>query len=133
KGVRATVFLLDEPGGDAAAHLEHARRTPARIEAWSRTGFEREASRADVVVDAIFGTGFAGEPRGDAREAIEAINACGKRVFAVDIPSGVNGADGSVPGAAVRADVTLSIQALKAGHLTLPGALQCGRVDVADI
>jgi NAD(P)H-hydrate epimerase len=72
-------------------------------------------------------------PRGDGLEAIEAVNAAGGRVLAIDIPSGVNGADGSVPGAAVRAATTLAIQALKAGHVILPGALHCGRVDVADI
>jgi hydroxyethylthiazole kinase-like uncharacterized protein yjeF len=133
KGVRATVFLVGEPTGDAAAHLAIARATPVRLAAWARDAFERDAARADLVVDAIFGTGFAGEPRGESLDAIEAVNACGTPVFAIDIPSGVNGADGSAPGSAVRADVTLAIQALKVGHVTLPGALHCGRVDVADI
>jgi NAD(P)H-hydrate epimerase len=54
-------------------------------------------------------------------------------VLAIDIPSGVDGADGSVPGVAVTADVTVAIQALKAGHVTVPGTLHCGRVVVADI
>jgi len=88
---------------------------------------------ADIVIDAIFGTGFSRVPSGDAAQAIEAINNSGARVMAIDIPSGVNGADGSVPGVAVRADLTLAIQALKVGHVMLPGMLQCGRVDVADI
>src|SRR5581483_8649128 len=56
-----------------------------------------------------------------------------QRVLAVDIPSGVNGTDGSAPGAAVDAAVTVAIQALKVGHVTPPGAFRCGRIDVADI
>jgi len=130
-GVRATVFMLDEPSGDAAVHLERARRSHVRIERWSREGFAREATRSDLVVDAVFGTGFRGEPEGVAREAIEAMSA--QRVLAVDIPSGVNGTDGSAPGAAVDAAVTVAIQALKVGHVTPPGAFRCGRIDVADI
>src|SRR2546423_1393365 len=75
KGVRTTAFLVGDPTGDAAAHLELARRTPVRLESWSRAEFDRDAARADLVVDAIFGTGFAGDPRGDALDAIEAVNA----------------------------------------------------------
>jgi NAD(P)H-hydrate epimerase len=132
-GASAVIFLLGEPDGDAAFHLDLARRARVRVEPWSAGEFAREASRADLVVDAIFGTGFAGEPRDTSRDAIEAIGASRKRVLAVDIPSGVSGADGSAPGAAVRADVTLAIQALKVGHVTPPGAFLCGRIDVCDI
>lgn len=130
-GARTTVFLQGEPSGDAAEHLKRARLSPVRIVEWSADSFAREAARADLVVDAIFGTGFSGEPRGAALEAIQAM--AGRRVLAVDIPSGVSGLDGSVPGAAVNADVTIGIQTLKPGHLIRPGAFRCGRVDVADI
>jgi ADP-dependent NAD(P)H-hydrate dehydratase / NAD(P)H-hydrate epimerase len=54
-------------------------------------------------------------------------------VLAIDIASGVSGADGTVPGACVRADVTLAIQALKPGHVMPPGTFRNGRVDVVDI
>jgi ADP-dependent NAD(P)H-hydrate dehydratase / NAD(P)H-hydrate epimerase len=130
-GAHVTIFLLDGPTGDPAAHLKLLRHV--RVEQWSREAFLREAGRSDLVVDAILGTGSSGEPRGDAAEAIASINDSGKRVLAVDIPSGVNSADGSVPGATVIADVTLAIQALKVGHVTTPGAINCGRVDVCDI
>lgn len=125
-------------GGDGivcARHLERAgvRTAVIRVEEWSGEGFAREARRSDLVVDAIFGTGFSRAPTGAAAEAIEAINACGRAVLAVDIPSGVSGADASVPGPAVKADVTVAIQALKVGHVVLPGAVYAGRVDVCDI
>lgn len=132
-GVRTTVFLLAEPSGEAAYHLDLARRfSTSRIETWSADRFAREASRTDLVVDAIFGTGFSGAPKGEAAEAIAAMQTAAP-VLAIDIPSGVSGADGSVPGVAVRADATVAIQALKVGHVVAPGGFRCGRIDVADI
>jgi NAD(P)H-hydrate epimerase len=104
-----------------------------RAEPWSRDAFEDAARIADLAVDAVFGTGFSGEPRGVGAEACRALESVGCRVLAVDIPSGVSGADGSVPGVAVRAGVTVAIQALKPGHVLPPGTFRCGRVDVAEI
>jgi ADP-dependent NAD(P)H-hydrate dehydratase / NAD(P)H-hydrate epimerase len=136
-GVSVTVLLLAELEGDAAAHLSMTRTlTPpgrARIAPWSPESFARVATQADLVIDAIFGTGFSGAPRGEAAVAIEAIGACRRPVLAIDIASGVSGSDGAVPGAAVRADVTVAIQALKPGHVMPPGTFGNGRVDVADI
>jgi NAD(P)H-hydrate epimerase len=125
-------------GGDGlvcARYLSSAgvRTTVVHVDEWSPDRFAHEARRADLVVDAIFGTGFSGAPHGNAAEAITAINTGNAPVLAVDIPSGVAGADGTTPGSAVRATVTLAIQALKVGHVVLPGAMHCGRVDVADI
>ncbi len=136
-GANVTLSLLAEPTGDAAAHLAMARRCGSpgrlRIEPFTPEAFGAAAAKADLVVDAIFGTGFSGEPRGDAAAALEAVAGSGPPVLAVDIPSGVSGVDGSVPGAAVTADVTVAIQALKAGHVLSPGALHCGRIDVAEV
>jgi len=58
---------------------------------------------ADLVVDALFGTGFHGKPRPDAAELIERINGSGAPVVSVDVPSGVDSSTGEVAGAAVRA------------------------------
>jgi NAD(P)H-hydrate epimerase len=136
-GIYTTVFLLDDLTGDAAAHLETTRMLAppgrVRIERWDAGVFARAANAADLVVDAIFGTGFSGAPRGEAAAAIEAIVASRRPVLAIDIASGVSGADGTVPGVAVQAAVTVAIQALKPGHVVAPGAFRCGRVDVADI
>jgi NAD(P)H-hydrate epimerase len=125
-------------GGDGvmcAGHLaaRGVHTTVVRTEAWSNEEFERSTARADLVVDAVLGTGFSGEPRDNVASAIAAINASRKPVLAIDIASGVSGADGTIPGDAVNADVTLAIQALKVGHVAAPGALRAGRIDVADI
>ena len=86
----------------------------------------------DVVVDAIFGTGFRGAPEGRVARAIESL-AGHPRVVAADIPSGVDGATGAVAGAAVQAAVTVAMGAEKLGTALSPGAARAGRVVVADI
>ncbi len=87
----------------------------------------------DVVVDAIFGTGFAGSVESPYREAIESINRSGASVVAVDIPSGVNGTNGHAGPAAVQADVTVAVAAEKLGTAWGPGLDHAGFVQVVDI
>ncbi|CAN5312837.1 hypothetical protein BH18ACT12_BH18ACT12_16370 [soil metagenome] len=88
---------------------------------------------ADVVIDALFGTGFHGDPRPDAVEQIERINGAGAPVVAVDVPSGVDASTGEVAGAAVHADATVTMHAPKVGLVVAPGCLHAGEIEVADI
>lgn len=87
---------------------------------------------AGVVVDGILGTGATGGPRPPAAEAVEVINGCGAVVVALDGPTGVDLSDGSVAGAAVRADVTITFGAPKRGLLLQPGRSHAGRVVVVE-
>jgi NAD(P)H-hydrate epimerase len=87
----------------------------------------------DVVVDALFGTGFTGEPRPEAAEIVERINRTGSPVVAVDLPSGVDASTGEVAGVVVDADVTVTFHAPKIGLAVAPGCRHAGRVVVADI
>jgi NAD(P)H-hydrate epimerase len=87
----------------------------------------------DVVVDALFGTGFRGEPRPDAAELIERINSTHAPVVAVDVPSGVDASTGEIADAAVEADLTVTFHAPKVGLVVGPGRSRAGRVAVADI
>ncbi|MDQ3823983.1 MAG: bifunctional ADP-dependent NAD(P)H-hydrate dehydratase/NAD(P)H-hydrate epimerase, partial [Actinomycetota bacterium] len=87
----------------------------------------------DVVVDALFGTGFRGVPRPDAAAAIDAMNSTGRPVVSVDIPSGVDASSGEVAASAVRAAVTVTFHGRKVGHEVAPGRLHAGDVVVADI
>ena len=92
-----------------------------------------DPSNVDLVLDALFGTGFHGAPRPEAAAAIERINACGAPVVAVDLPSGVDASTGETAGAAVDADVTVTFHARKVGLVVAPGRFHAGRVVVADI
>jgi NAD(P)H-hydrate epimerase len=87
----------------------------------------------DVVVDALFGTGFRGAPRAEAAETIARINASGAAVVAVDLPSGVDASTGEIAGEVVSADLTVTFHGRKVGHVVAPGRFHCGRVVVADI
>jgi NAD(P)H-hydrate epimerase len=92
-----------------------------------------DPSGAEVVIDALFGTGFRGAPRPEAAALIERIGASGAPVVAVDLPSGVDASTGEVAGPAVEADVTVTFHASKVGLAVSPGRFHAGRVVVADI
>src|ERR1700752_1418475 len=87
----------------------------------------------DVVVDALFGTGFHGAPRPEAAEIIERINASPAAVVSVDLPSGVDASTGEIAGAVVDADLTVTFHAPKVGLAVAPGRFRAGRVVAADI
>lgn len=87
----------------------------------------------DVIVDALFGTGFRGEPRAYAAELIGQMNASPAPVVSVDLPSGVDASTGEIAGAAVEAELTVTFHAPKVGLVVAPGRFHAGRVVVADI
>lgn len=132
RGRDVDVLLLaapDELRGDALTNYERLEGPPARP-------FDPAAlAGAGAIVDAILGTGFAGEPRDPARGAIEAINAAAADalVIACDVPSGVDGSTGEVAGAAVRAVATATFHAGKPGLWIAPGKAHAGEVTVIDI
>jgi len=92
-----------------------------------------DPSNADLVLDALFGTGFHGAPRPEAAAVIERVNACGAPVVAVDLPSGVDASTGETAGAAVDADLTVTFHGRKVGLVVAPGRFHAGHVVVADI
>ncbi len=93
----------------------------------------RAIGRADLVVDAVLGTGFQGAWEGAGTELVTMLTAAGAVVLAVDIPSGVDGRTGEIRGAAVRADHTVTFAAPKTGLWFLPGRAHVGTLTVADI
>jgi hydroxyethylthiazole kinase-like uncharacterized protein yjeF len=86
-----------------------------------------------LIIDALFGAGLNRPIKGDPLEMIEAVNANGAPVLAVDLPSGINGTTGAVMGAAINAVETVTFFRRKPAHLLMPGRKHCGRVRVADI
>jgi hydroxyethylthiazole kinase-like uncharacterized protein yjeF len=92
-----------------------------------------ELRPADVVIDAIFGTGFHGEPREEAARSIERIQSANVPVVAVDVPSGVNASTGEVAGVCVEAVTTVTFHGEKVGLAVAPGSLYAGRIELVDI
>ena len=87
----------------------------------------------DVVVDALLGIGLEDAPREDASRMIDLINASGRPVVSIDVPSGVNASTGEISGAAVRATATVTFGAAKVGLAVAPGCVHAGAVTVAPL
>jgi NAD(P)H-hydrate epimerase len=144
-GYRVAVVCVappDELTGDARVNLDRLPgEPPVRLsgEPWSRSGEDAEPAgesplrQAGVLVDALLGTGFQGEPHGAVKEAIEAIKAVGGDVVSVDVPSGVDASTGVVAGVAVSATVTVTFHAAKPGLWIHPGKAHAGAVETIDI
>ena len=109
-------------GSDAADAASHWRGPSAPFT-------PVEAARAELVIDAVFGAGLARDVDGIVADALRAA----RRVVAVDVPSGVDGATGAVRGYAPQAALTVTFFRLKPGHLLLPGRELCGETVLADI
>lgn len=138
-GGRVRVILLGAAAnlkGDAArAHEDYVRAGGAFAEVVSEDAFAEEfrRERPAVIVDAIFGSGLNAEVRGLARRAIDAINAAGAPVVAVDIASGISSDTGAVMGVAAHAALTVTFDYAKYGHASYPGAGFRGELEIAEI
>jgi NAD(P)H-hydrate epimerase len=131
-GVGVTVLATkEEYEGDPGTNFEVLRNLDVRFVRSDE--LEAELGRADLVVDALLGTGFSGEVREKEARIIENMNDSSAPILAVDIPSGVDGATGEVHGVAVRADVTVCAHAAKVGCVISPGREHAGEVVAVDI
>ena len=142
RGARVTVVALvglRETKGDAKTNrdillkLTGAKGGSIAVRQIAGTGAFPRLPRADVIVDAIFGTGFAGAVRGSAQRAIRWINSRRCFVASVDIPSGVEADTGIVHTGAVKANLTVALGLAKIGHYVGAGRAHSGAVVVADI
>ncbi len=129
------VARKEEVSGDAALNL--ALLDPELVRyCTSAADLEpcfAEFRNAGVLVDALFGIGLKSQIGGVHAEAIRMMNASGRPVVAVDIPSGVDATTGAILGSAVQADLTVTFAYGKMGHVLYPGRAMTGRLVVADI
>lgn len=115
--------------GEALAAYEAAQAAGVRIAPFAAAAL----GGAELIVDALFGTGLEREVQSRWRVAIDAMNGADARRIAVDIPSGLHADAGCVLGAAVRAELTVSFIALKTGLFTGAARDHCGEIVLADL
>lgn len=134
-GWRVTVLLAE---GDPKTH--DAKTNYARLSNLSvtvcRDAAALKAQSFDVVVDALYGTGFHGSLRPTGLVACALMNRqrkSGAFVLAIDLPSGINTDIGEVADGAVHADLTVTFDSFKPLHMASNSASYCGEVVCADI
>lgn len=140
KGANTAVYLIGEKAavkGNAHTNLSILRKIGVRVTELTGENIPEELctdiGKARLIIDGIFGTGLSREVSGPAREVIERVNGSGKPVLSIDIPSGVDGRDGSVKGVCIHAEVTVTFFLPKTGLILHPGCDHAGRLVVADI
>jgi len=137
RGARVRVVLIGHRGevkGDAVAAMKRWRGKIVEM-AGERAveALPRDLADADVIVDALLGTGLTGPARGLFAAAIFAVNGVERPVVALDLPSGLSSDQGALLGPTVRASLTITFAGYKRGLLLHPGAGNAGRVVVVDI
>jgi NAD(P)H-hydrate epimerase len=120
-------------GGDGRVVARHLSNAGKQVRIVDAKAGDTELGEPQAIVDALFGTGFRGAPRPDARALIEHINASDAPVLAVDVPSGVDASTGEVAGPAVKADETVTFHGRKVGVVVAPGRFYVGHLHVVDI
>lgn len=139
RGLGCAIFLIAPPEkvyGDARVNLQALWHLNADVCVLAPAEIPALAVRLrefDVIVDALGGTGIRGAVEGAVAVAVEAVNAAGRPIVAVDIPTGLDCDSGRAHGAVVKAAVTVTFVATKKGFLAPEAAEYTGRVVVADI
>ncbi len=131
-GLTVTVLAAVPPGeleGEARTACDEYIASGGQLVPYAPT----RLADSDVIVDALLGTGLASAVRAPLAAVIREINASGRPVLALDVPSGLNADSGAVMGAAVSADCTISFVALKAGLFLDAGPEHVGRLMFDDL
>lgn len=140
KGALVHIFLLADPSniaGDALINFNILKKMGQEFHLISQFNDLKQKEdlikEADLIVDAIFGTGLSSPVRGVYQEVIEFLNHSGKAIVAVDIPSGLS-ADLAHPiGKNVKANITVTFGLPKIGNFLYPARNDVGELIVADI
>jgi NAD(P)H-hydrate epimerase len=137
RGGEVKVLLLADKAkyqGAAKKNLAIIERFPIEIKTVkSVRQLKNDLAASDAIIDALLGTGLDRNVEGLLKQVINTVNTRGKRVFAVDIASGINGDNGREMGTSVKADVTVAFGLPKLGNLFYPGYNRGGKLYVSHI
>ncbi len=140
EGIHVDTILLSNPQdlkGDARTNFEILQKMNARIIPITAEedidGINIFLKDSDIVIDAIYGTGFKGKAIGITGETIKMLSSFNGTIVSVDLPSGVEADTGKVNGSCVKADYTLTFGLPKIGLYIEPGNSLCGQIEVVNI
>lgn len=138
KGIEAKVFLIGRAGqlkADAAVNyriLKNCGRKISEISEFNKP-VQKAVAQADIIIDAIFGVGLNREITEPFKSIIQSLNRSGKRILAVDVPSGLNATTGKIYGVCIKAHKTVTFSFPKTGFFRNRGPLYIGKVVVVNI
>jgi len=135
-GGNVIVYTVGEPEkyrGSALLNFEIVKKTGIEIRKAPDDKMVDAIKKADVVIDAMIGTGLSMEVRGVYKDVINAINENARNVVSIDIPSGINGNNGRIMGCCIKASCTVTFGLPKLGNILYPGYEMCGKLYVSHI
>jgi ADP-dependent NAD(P)H-hydrate dehydratase / NAD(P)H-hydrate epimerase len=135
-GCEVAVLLVEAESKvrrEPRAYLDVLHKLQVPVERVNVTRWRSALDGFDLVIDAMLGTGASGAPKPPFEAAIRAISESLLPIVSLDVPSGVDASDGTVEGAAVEADLTVTFHAPKIGLAIAPGRFHAGRVKAVDI
>ncbi|MBN1779515.1 NAD(P)H-hydrate dehydratase [bacterium] len=135
-GYDLTVFVCADPQeikGDARENYQVVKKLNLDICVLKKPEQLNRIGEYDLLIDALLGTGIAGEVKGFLADVIEWMNGYGAPILAVDIPSGIHADTGQFEGMCIEADATVTFGAMKRGLVFSPARELTGEIEVADI
>ncbi|MFA5527479.1 MAG: NAD(P)H-hydrate dehydratase [Peptostreptococcales bacterium] len=136
KNTYTYVYSTTDPNlleGDVRYNYERLIDLGVEVKDLYQESFIKDIVESEIIVDAILGTGISRDVDADLEKIIHAVNKAGKKVFSVDIPSGLGSDDGKVYGAAIKAFKTITFGLPKIGLILYPGADYVGQIVIKDI
>lgn len=140
KGFDVRAFLAGEKAGiagDAMTNMEILDRIGVKIieikDSEDISFLNINMGESQLIIDGVFGTGLSRDVEGIAASVIKSMNLSGRPILSIDIPSGIDGANGSIRGVCIKADATVTFCMPKIGLVVNPGCEYAGRLKVADI
>lgn len=132
---KVKIFLLSSPDkfkNEAKTNLNILQKSGFEITVLTQKNIP-DLQDCDLIIDAIFGTGFAGTMPNLHQKVIESINKSQKTVISIDIPSGINADTGQIETVAVRANLTITMELPKPGLFLPPAVDFIGKLEIAKL
>ncbi len=133
KNVKVVIFDRNFRTNETRLNFELLKLFDIETELFDEKKFKEDVSYFDVIVDAIFGTGFKGSLKDHFYKAVDISNNSNKFKVSIDIPTGVDGETGFIENIAFKSDYTYTFAFEKLGHYLFEGKLYRGNLDVIDI